>query len=93
MSRKIRSQSQRLAKFVKLGHVFFWIVRVRVIWHMFQLQFMKEKLTPDLLTLSTTFYDVSVLCDRFSKAEMRFLQSNYQLATVNLRGQTAPEVD
>ena len=26
---------------------------------------------PDLLTLPTTFYDVSVLCNIFSKAEMR----------------------
>ena len=32
---------------------------------------MIEKWTPDLLTLPTTFYDVSVLCNRFSKTEMR----------------------
>ena len=46
-------------------------MRVRVIRQMFQLQFMIEKPRPDLLTLSTTFYDVSVLCNLFSKAEMR----------------------
>ena len=31
-------------------------------------QFMIEKPRPDLLTLATTFYDVSVLCNRFLKA-------------------------
>ena len=31
----------------------------------------QEKTTPDLLTPSTTFYDVSVSCNIFSKAEMR----------------------
>ena len=30
---------------------------------------MIEKPRPDLLTLSTTFYDVSVLCNRFLKAQ------------------------
>ena len=30
---------------------------------------MIEKSLPDLLTLSTTFYDVSVLCNRFLKAQ------------------------
>ena len=32
---------------------------------------MIEQWTPDLLTLSTTFYDLSVSCDLFSNAEMR----------------------
>ena len=43
-------------------------MRVRVIRQMFQLQFMIGKPRPDLLTLSTTFYDISVLCNRLSKA-------------------------
>ena len=38
---------------------------------MFQLQIMIEKRTPDLLTPSTTFHDVSVLRNCFSKTEMR----------------------
>ena len=38
---------------------------------MFQLQFMIEKPRPDLLTLTTTFYDASVSRNLFSKAEMR----------------------
>ena len=37
-------------------------------WLKFQLQFIIEKPLPDLLTLSTTFYDVPVLCNRFLKA-------------------------
>ena len=32
---------------------------------------MIEKPRLDLLTLSTTFYDLSVSCNRFSKTEMR----------------------
>ena len=32
---------------------------------------MIEKWTPELLTLFMTFYDVSVLCNRFSSTEMR----------------------
>ena len=32
---------------------------------------MIEKWTPDLLRLPTTFYDVSVSCNRFSRTEMR----------------------
>ena len=31
---------------------------------------MREKWTPDLLTLPTTYYDVSVSCNRFSKTEI-----------------------
>ena len=46
-------------------------MRVRVILQMFQLQFIIEKLRPDLLTLFTTFYDLSVSRDLFSKAEIR----------------------
>ena len=38
---------------------------------MFQLEFIIEKWMPDLLTLSTTFYDASVSRNLFSKAEMR----------------------
>ena len=37
---------------------------------MFQLHFMIEKWTPNFLTLSTTFYDVSVSCNRFPKTEI-----------------------
>ena len=37
----------------------------------FPLQCMIQKPRPDLLTLSTTFYDLSVSCNLFSKAEMR----------------------
>ena len=33
------------------------------------LQFLIEKLWPGLLTLSKTFFDVSVLCNRFSEAQ------------------------
>ena len=42
--------------------------------------FMIEKQTPDLLTLPTTFYYVSIPCDRSSKAEMR------QLGTSGTKG-------
>ena len=38
---------------------------------MLQLQFMIEKSRPDDLTLSTTFLNLSVSRNRFSKAEMR----------------------
>ena len=38
---------------------------------MFQLEFMIEKPRPDLLTLSTTFYDGSVSRNLFLKSEMR----------------------
>ena len=48
---------------------FFRIVRVRVFWQKVQLFFMIEKPLPDLLTLFTTFYDVSVLCNRFLKTQ------------------------
>ena len=37
---------------------------------MFKLQFMIEKPTPDVLTLPTTFYDLSVSRNLFAKAEM-----------------------
>ena len=70
-SRSIRSHTQIIVKFVKFWPLIFWIVRVRVIRQMFQLQFMIEKWMPDLLTPSTTFYDVSVLWNLFSKAGMR----------------------
>ena len=51
---------------------FFLIMRVRVIWQMFQfLQFMIEKPRPELLTLSTKFYDLSVSHNLFSKAKIR----------------------
>ena len=42
---------------------------VLVIEHMFQLQFMIEKPQLDVLTLSTTFYDLSISCNFFAKAE------------------------
>ena len=42
---------------------------VLVIEHMFQLQFMIEKPQLDVLTLSTTFYNLSVSCNFFAKAE------------------------
>ena len=48
---------------------FFWILRVRLFWQKLRLQFLIEKPRPDLLTLSTTFYGVSVLCNRFLKAQ------------------------
>ena len=40
---------------------------------MFQLQVIIEKLTPDLLTLPTTFHDVSVSSNPFLKTEMHQL--------------------
>ena len=40
-----------------------------VILQMFLLQIMIEKLRPDLLTLSTTFYDVSVSRNPVSKSK------------------------
>ena len=70
-SRAIWSQNQKSWNLWNSGHWFFWIVRVRVIWHVFQLQLMKDRWTPHLLKLSTTFYDVSVLCNIFWKTEMR----------------------
>ena len=38
---------------------------------MFQVQFIKRKRRPDFFQLSTTFYDLSVSLNLFSKAEMR----------------------
>ena len=38
---------------------------------MFQLSFMIEKRWPDVLTIFTTFYDLSVSRNLFSKAEVR----------------------
>ena len=46
-------------------------MRVRVIRQMFQLHCMIEKLWPDFLTLSTTFYHLLVSRNLFSKAEIR----------------------
>ena len=46
-------------------------LRVRVILQMFSLQYMIETSRPDLLTLSTTFYDLSLSHNLFSKAEVR----------------------
>ena len=51
--------------------MFFWIVKERKDRQKFQLQFMIEKPTLDVLTLSTTSYDVSIPRNFFSKAEMR----------------------
>ena len=66
-----------------LWHSFFNYERC-VIWELFQLQFMIEK--PDALTLFSTFYDLSVSCDLFSKAEMRqFGASGNQHETVGNR--------
>ena len=45
-------------------------VRARVIWHVFQLQFMIRKPRHDLLPLSRTFYDLSASCNLFSKAKI-----------------------
>ena len=47
------------------------ILRVGNIWLMFQLQCMIEKPRPKLLTLSTTFYALSVSFNLFSKPEIR----------------------
>ena len=51
--------------------LFFFIVRMHVIWQLFQLQFMIKKSRSDVLTLSMTFYDLSVSSNIFLKAEMR----------------------
>ena len=48
-----------------------WIVREHVFWQVFQLQFMIKNVRHNLLTLSTAFYDVSVLCNCFSKAQQK----------------------
>ena len=55
-SRAITSQKPTIVKFLK---IIFLIVRVRVIYYMFQLQF------------TNAFHDVSVSRNRFSKSEMR----------------------
>ena len=52
-----------------------WAIEFLELWEnvwleLFKLQIMKEKRTPDLLTSTTTFYDVSVSCNRVSKTEM-----------------------
>ena len=70
VSRNPLSKSKN-GEICEFGLPIFSIVRVRVIWHMFELQFMIKKWSPDLLTRSTTLYDVCVLCNLFSKAEMR----------------------
>ena len=51
-------------------------MRLRVIRQIFQIQCMIEKPLPDLLTLSTTFYDLSVSRNLFSKAVMRRIGSS-----------------
>ena len=68
-SRTIRSKSKNIVKVVKFTFDFL-IVRVRVLLQVFQLQFMIEKPRPDLLTPFITFYDVSVLCNLFSKGNV-----------------------
>ena len=49
-----------IVKFVKFVALFFLIVRVRVIFQLFHLQFMIEKRRPEILALSMTFNDLSV---------------------------------
>ena len=70
LSRAIRSQSQEIVEFVIFGPMIF-LNCARACDLMFQLQIIIEKRTADLLTPSTTFYDVSVACNLFTKAEMR----------------------
>ena len=53
------------------GHWTFLIVRVLLNWQMFQLLFRIEKPRLDVLTLSKTFYDLSVSRNLSSKPEMR----------------------
>ena len=69
-SRAIRSKSQKIVKFVKFGPLLFLTVRVRDLTGV-AASLMIEKLTPDLLRLSTTFYELSVVCNHVSKSERR----------------------
>ena len=50
---------------------FFLSVKVSVLWQIFQLQFMINKRWPDVLALSTTFNDLSVSRNLFSKVKWR----------------------
>ena len=47
---------------------FYFFKRERVIRQKFQFQFNIEKPRLDLLKISMTFFDISVLCNRFPKA-------------------------
>ena len=58
---------------------FFLIVRVYVIWQMFMLKLLIEKQRPDVLKLSTTFYDFSVSCDLTKNCEPWTEQSKCML--------------
>ena len=51
--------------------LFFWILRVRAIWQVFQLQFIIEEPRPDVSKISTTFHDLWVSRNLFSKPEIR----------------------
>ena len=68
---RFKFQSRKIVKCEKSWHKLFWIVRVRNLWQIFQLKCMIEKSRPVLLTFSTAFYDLSVLRNLFSKAEIR----------------------
>ena len=76
VSRNPPSKSENRKIWKNHGTNFFLIMRVRVIRQIFQLQFMVGKQRPDLLTLPTKFYDLTVSRNLFSKAEIRQFETN-----------------
>ena len=74
VSRSSLSKS-KILKLVKFG-LFFFGLGEYVWFHRFSSLSLWERWTPDLLTLPTTFNDVSVSCNRFSKIESRHLRAS-----------------
>ena len=71
-SNRIQSSQSNQVKIVKsviLLLLIIWIVRLHVVWQLFQIIIHKRQ--PDVLTLSKIFYDLSVSRDFFSKAQIR----------------------
>ena len=61
----------KIVKFVIFVAWIFWIITVCMIRSMLQLKFMIEKPRSDVLTLSTTYYDLSISHNLLSMAEIR----------------------
>ena len=71
LSPEIRSQSQEIVKFVIFGLLIFLNCEGTCDLTDVPASMCDRKPTPDVSKISTTFYDVSVSCNGFSKTEMR----------------------
>ena len=68
---RLRALSVKKCEIFDIQAFGFLIVRVLLIWQMIHLQFMMLQRQFDILTLSTTFYELSVFRNLFSHIEMR----------------------